>query len=88
MENLVKILTDFFKTTDNLSNLDNDQRNSAIAIKLDLLYKLLDLSPYDDQGVFHQSRYKQVKKEIEPAMLFLLHLCSVKLNLAKVGASI
>jgi CxC5 like cysteine cluster associated with KDZ transposases len=56
-----------FQTTDNLSNLDNDQRNSAIATKLDVLYRLLDLSPYDDQGVFHESRYKQVKKEIEPA---------------------
>src|SRR6202050_1754086 len=56
-----------FQTTDNLSNLDNDQRNSAIATKLDLLYQLLDLSPYDDEGVFHQNRYKQVKKEIEPA---------------------
>ncbi|KIM83350.1 hypothetical protein PILCRDRAFT_37562, partial [Piloderma croceum F 1598] len=56
-----------FQTTDNLSNLDNDQRNSAIATKLDSLYKLLDLSPYDDEGVFCQSRYKQVKKEIEPA---------------------
>src|SRR6202042_3844395 len=46
---------------------DDDQRNSAIATKLDLLYQLLDLSPYDDEGVFHQNRYKQVKKEIEPA---------------------
>ena len=56
-----------FQTTDNLSNLNNDQRNSAIAIKLNSLYKLLDLSPYDNEGVFHQSRYKQVRKEIEPA---------------------
>ena len=56
-----------FQTTDNLSNLDNDQKNSAIATKLDLLYKLLDLSPYDDEGVFCQSRYEQVKREIEPA---------------------
>ena len=39
-----------FPTTDNLSNLDNDQRNFAIATKLDVLYKLLDLSPYDDEG--------------------------------------
>ncbi len=56
-----------FQTTDNLSNLNNDQRNSAIAIKLNSLYKLLDLSPYDNEGVFRQSRYKQVRKEIEPA---------------------
>jgi hypothetical protein len=56
-----------FQINDNLSSLDNDQRNGAIAIKLDFLYKLLDLSPYDDEGVFHQSRYKQVRKEIEPA---------------------
>ena len=42
-----------FQTNDKLSNLDNDQRNSAIAIKLNSLYKLLDLSPYDDEGVFH-----------------------------------
>jgi len=56
-----------FQTTDNFSNLENDQRDSAIATKLDLLYKLLDLSAYDDEGVFRQSRYKQVKKEIEPA---------------------
>jgi len=55
-----------FKTTENLSELNNDQRNSAIAIKLNSLYKLLDLSPYDDKGVFRQSRYKRVKKEIEP----------------------
>ena len=53
-----------FQTT---ANLNNDQRNSAIAIKLNSLYKLLDLSPYDNEGVFHQSRYKQVRKEIEPA---------------------
>ncbi|KIM87977.1 hypothetical protein PILCRDRAFT_63011 [Piloderma croceum F 1598] len=56
-----------FQTTNNFSNLENDQRDSAIATKLDLLYKLLDLSAYDDEGVFHQRRYKQVKKEIEPA---------------------
>src|SRR6266436_5877445 len=56
-----------FQTTDNLSNLNNDQRNSAIEIKLNSLYKLLDLSPYDNEGVFRQSRYKQVRKEIEPA---------------------
>src|ERR1700689_4386928 len=56
-----------FQTTDYFSNLENDQRDSAIATKLDLLYKLLDLSAYDDEGVFCQSRYKQVKKEIEPA---------------------
>src|ERR1700683_4838968 len=53
-----------FQTT---ANLNNDQRNSTIAIKLNSLYKLLDLSPYDNEGVFHQSRYKQVRKEIEPA---------------------
>ena len=56
-----------FQTTDNFSNLNNDQRNSTIAIELNSLYKLLDLSPYDNEGVFHQSRYKQVRKEIEPA---------------------
>jgi hypothetical protein len=55
-----------FQTADN-SNLDNDQRNTAIAMKLDALYKLLDLSPYNGEGVYHQSRRKQVKKEIEPA---------------------
>ena len=54
-------------TKNYLSNLDNDQRNSAIAIKWNSLYKLLDLSPYDNEGVFHQSRHKQVRKEIEPA---------------------
>jgi hypothetical protein len=31
------------------------------------LYKLLDLSSYNQEGVYHQSRHKQVKKEIEPA---------------------
>ncbi len=56
-----------FQTTDNLSNLDNDQKNAGIAVKLDSLYKLLDLSPYDDGGAFHQSRCKQIRKEIEPA---------------------
>jgi hypothetical protein len=56
-----------FKTADNLSKLNNDQRNSAIAVKLNSLHKLLDLSPYDNEGVFRQSRYKQVRKEIEPA---------------------
>src|ERR1700727_383817 len=40
-----------FQTTDNLSNLDNDQRNSAIATKLDLLYQLLELFPFVDKGV-------------------------------------
>jgi hypothetical protein len=55
-----------FQTADN-SNLDNDQRITAITIKLDALYKLLDLSPYNKEGVYHQSRCKQVKKEIEPA---------------------
>src|ERR1700729_3062192 len=77
-----------FQTTDNFSNLENDPRDSAIATKLDLLYKLLDLSAYDDESVFHQSRYKQVKKRLSPLMSFLLHLCSVKLNLAKVRAFI
>src|SRR6202453_5129122 len=28
---------------------------------------MLDLSPYDNEGVFYQSRYRQVGKEIEPA---------------------
>ena len=32
-----------FQTTDNFSNLNNDQRNSTIAIKLNSLYKLLDI---------------------------------------------
>src|ERR1700677_4340357 len=40
-----------FQTTE---NPNNDQRNSTIAIKLNSLYKLLDLSPYDNEGVFHQ----------------------------------
>src|ERR1700683_2080245 len=74
-----------FQTTDNFSNLNNDQRNSTIAIKLNSLYKLLDLSPYDNEGVFHQSRYKQVRKEIEPAYVISP---TAKLNLAKVEASI
>ena len=56
-----------FQTSDNVSGLDNDQKNSAIAIKLDALYKLLDLSPYNEEGVFLQSRAKQARKEIEPA---------------------
>ena len=55
-----------FQPTDNFSNIDNDQRNAAIAIKLDSLYKLLNLSPYDDKGVFHQNKCKQVRKEVEP----------------------
>ena len=46
-----------FQTTENFSNLDHDQRNTAIAIKLDALYKLLDLSPYKN-GVYHQNRHK------------------------------
>src|ERR1700734_821687 len=58
-----------FQTAGDLSNLDNDQRNSVIATKLDLLYQLLNRSPYDDEGVFHQNRCKQVKKEIEPAYI-------------------
>src|ERR1700677_3313975 len=60
-----------FQTT---ANLNNDQRNSAIAIKLNSLYKLLDLSPYDNEGVFHQSRYKQVRKEIEPALCYFSYI--------------
>ena len=56
-----------FQTSDNVSGLDNDQKNSAIAIKLDALYKLLDLSPYNEEGVFLQSRAKQARKTIEPA---------------------
>ena len=55
-----------FQTNDNLSNLNNDQKNAGIAVKLDSLYKLLDLSPYDDEGTFHKSRCKQIRKEIEP----------------------
>ena len=52
-----------------MSGLEGDQRNTAIATKLDELYKLLDLSPYNQEGVYHQSRCKQVKKEIEPAQV-------------------
>src|SRR5882757_3181825 len=51
-----------FQTSDNVSGLDDDQKNSAIAIKLDALYKLLDLSPYNEEGVFLQSRAKQARK--------------------------
>jgi CxC5 like cysteine cluster associated with KDZ transposases len=56
-----------FQKTEKLSNLNDDQKSTAIAIKLDALYKLLDLSPYDHEGVYHQSRCNQIKKEIEPA---------------------
>src|ERR1700734_1835487 len=51
--------------TEKLSNLNDDQKSTAIAIKLDALYKLLDLSPYDHEGVYHQGRCNQIKKEIE-----------------------
>ncbi|KIM74585.1 hypothetical protein PILCRDRAFT_79958, partial [Piloderma croceum F 1598] len=56
-----------FQKTEKLSNLNDDQKSTAIAIKLDALYKLLDLSPYDHEGVYHQGRCNQIKKEIEPA---------------------
>ena len=37
-----------FKQSENMSDLDNDQLNYTIAVKLDALYKLLDISPYNN----------------------------------------
>jgi hypothetical protein len=66
-ETLGQDTTKLFQATENVSSFDSDQRNTAIATKLDGLFKLLDLSPYNQEGVYHQSRRKQVRKEIEPA---------------------
>ena len=68
-ETLGQDTTRLFQATDNVSSFDSDQRNTAIATKLDGLYKLLDLSPYNEEGVYHQSRHKQVRKEIGPAQV-------------------
>jgi hypothetical protein len=59
-----------------VSSFDSDQRNIAIATKLGGLFKLLDLSPYNQEGVYHQSRCKQAKKEIEPAHV----ICSISMK--------
>src|ERR1700683_2687565 len=72
-------------TKNYLSNLDNDQRNFAIAMKLNSLYKLLDLSTYDHEGVFHQSRYKQVRKKIEPAYVISPTSHMMRIQVHKVG---
>jgi hypothetical protein len=37
-----------FKQSENMSDLDNDQLDYTIAVKLDALYKLLDISPYNN----------------------------------------
>jgi len=74
-----------FQTTDNLSNLNNDQRNSTIAIKLNSLYKLLDMIM---RVYFVKADTNKLEKRLSLFMLFLLHQCSAKLNLTKVEASI
>ena len=51
-ETLGQDTTRLFQATDNVSSFDSDQRNAAISTKLDGLYKLPDLSPYNQEGVF------------------------------------
>jgi len=72
-----------FKQSDKMFDLDNEQLNHAVAVKLDALYQLLDISPYNDQGKYRHI-YKESKKEIEPAYV----ICwNVKLPPAMVEAS-
>ena len=52
-ETLGEDTTKPFQATENVSGCEGDQRNTAIATKLDGLYKLLDLSPCNQEGVYH-----------------------------------
>src|ERR1700734_117739 len=67
MKNLVKILANFFKQLTICQILTTTKGILLLQPNWIYLYQLLDLSPYDAEGVFHQNRYKKVKKEIEPA---------------------
>ena len=65
-EKLGQNTSELFEEPEEISELDNNRLNHEVAIKLDALYKLLNMSPYDNQGN-HQATYKESKKEIEPA---------------------
>ena len=58
-----------------MSDLDNEQLNQGLAVKLDALYQLLDISPYNDQDE-HQPIYKGSKAEVEPAYV----ICPVSME--------
>src|SRR6202050_5245986 len=56
-----------FKQSKHKGNMQSNQVNSAISIKLDILSKVLKFYPYDAYGK-HQKALKPVsEKEIEPA---------------------
>src|ERR1700676_1516102 len=58
-----------------MSDLDNEQLNQGLAVKLDALYQLLDISLYNDQDE-HQPIYKGSKAEVEPAYV----ICPVSME--------
>jgi hypothetical protein len=49
-EKLGQNTSELFEEPEEISELDNDRLNHEVAIKLDALYKLLNMSPYDNQG--------------------------------------
>jgi hypothetical protein len=51
-----------FKRSEEMSDLDNEQLNQGLAVKLDALYQLLDISPYNDQDE-RQPIYKGSKED-------------------------
>jgi len=55
-----------FKRSEEMSDHDNERLNQGLAVKLDALYQLLDISPYNDQDE-RRPIYKESKTEIEPA---------------------
>ena len=55
-----------FKQSEEMSDYDNERLNQGLAVKLDALYQLLDISPYNDQDE-RRPTYKESKTEIEPA---------------------
>jgi len=50
--------------------------------QLDALYKLLDLSPYDHEGVYHQADATKLKKDWA-CICYLSHSMQCKLNCAR-----
>src|SRR6202790_5036391 len=58
-----------------MSDLDNEQLNQGLAVMLDALYQLLDISPYNDQDE-RQPIYKGSKAEVEPAYV----ICPVSME--------
>ena len=54
------------KRSEEMSDHDNERLNQGLAVKLDALYQLLDISPYNDQDE-RRPIYKESKTEIEPA---------------------